>query len=158
MQEKRVYSDGKYAHGVFISDCKMKICSLSSTAHISPYHLNLEFPLMLTKTFPLSIFAHIFYKRDQPHLQGFESISNTMIRSKTKSLFWGNGKTHVMVMQKKDKSNSPFRNFIKSCFTLIWNTNLAPRASKKALDVLGTNKRRSFWINRFNWITCLFSF
>ena len=120
VQEKRVYSDGKYAHGVFISDCKMKICSLSSTAHISPYHLNLEFPLMLTKTSPLSIFAHIFYKRDQPHLQGFESISNTMIRSKTKSLFWGNGKTHVMVMQKKDKSNSPFRNFIKSCFTLIW--------------------------------------
>ena len=65
---------------------------------------------------------------------------------------------HVMVMQKKDKSNSPFRNFIKSCFTLIWNTNLAPRASKKALDVLGTNKRRSFWINIFNWITCLFWF
>ena len=53
VQEKRVYSDGKNAHEPFISDWKMKICSLSSAAHISPYHLNLEFPLILTKTFPL---------------------------------------------------------------------------------------------------------
>ena len=53
VQEKRVYSDGKNSHEPFISNWKMKICSLSSTANISRYHLNLEFPLILTKTFPL---------------------------------------------------------------------------------------------------------
>ena len=63
VQENRVYSDGKYAHGLFISDWKMKICSLPSTAHISPYHLNLEFKLILTKTFPKDIRSHFLLKR-----------------------------------------------------------------------------------------------
>ena len=99
-----------------------------------------------------------FYKRDQPHLQGFESFSNTIIQSKAKNLYWSNGKIHVVVMQQKDKSNRLFRNFIKSCFTLIWNTNLVPKASNKALDALGRKTRVFFWINLFNWITCLFWF
>ena len=47
VQEKRVYSDGKYAHGLFVSDWKM------STVHISPYLLNTEFPFIMTKTLPL---------------------------------------------------------------------------------------------------------
>ena len=47
-------------------------------------------------------------------------------------------------MQQKDKSNRPFRNFIKSCFTLIWNTNLVPKASNKALDALGRKTRGFF--------------
>ena len=47
VQEKRVYSDGKYAHGLFVSDWKM------STVNISPYLLNTEFPFIMTKTLPL---------------------------------------------------------------------------------------------------------
>ena len=47
VQEKWVYSGGKYAHGLFVSDWKM------STVHISPYLLNTEFPFIMTKTLPL---------------------------------------------------------------------------------------------------------
>ena len=47
VQEKRVYSDGKYAHGLVVLDWKM------STVHISPYLLNTEFPFIMTKTLPL---------------------------------------------------------------------------------------------------------
>ena len=115
----------------------------SQSLHNSLYVLNLEFPLTITKIVPFSImFDHceseivqiriripFFSKRGKPCLQGFYSISNTIITSKTIKLYWRNEQVDVMVRLEKDKSNNLCRIFLKPCTKLIWNFNLFPRVT-----------------------------